>query len=150
MFTVRLKHVNKGKQCEKLKQSSFLFCPICISVLFNPVLFVGHFSAEELRHVCCRMSCTPGSPTWLVRACISFPPGGRSSQAAPRAVQTLPSAAVPYTAGLAAGWMVVFLVTGSYDVGRSNVFQRCLSSSNYCDGHLGTADWRSWVLIGGT
>lgn len=97
--------------------------------------------------MCCRISRTPGSPTWLVPVYINFPSGGRSSQAAPRAVQTFPLASVPYTASSGAVWMVIFLGTGSYVVGRSNMFQHCLSSDNDCDGHLGTADWRSWVLI---
>lgn len=95
MFTVRLKSVNKGKQHEKLKKSNFFFCPVCISVPSNPFFFfffVRHFAAEELRHVCCRISHTPGSPTWLVPAYIDFPPGGSSSLAAPCAVQTLPTA----------------------------------------------------------
>lgn len=87
MFTVRLKCVNKCEQCEKLKKSSVLFRPICISVPYNPFfflfVFVRHFAAEELRHVCCRISCIPGSPTRLVPAYISFPPGGRCSQAVP-------------------------------------------------------------------
>lgn len=148
MFTVRLKHVKKVNNMRNLKnvascfvQSAFLSCPILV------FFFVRHFGAEEIRHICCRICHTPGSPMWPMPVYLNFPPGGRSPQAA---VQTLPLASVPYTASSGAGWMVIFLVTGSYDVGRLSMFQCCISSGNYCDGHLGMADWRSWVLIGGT
>lgn len=141
----------KVNNMRSLKKISFLFCPVCFWFSVRSFFFtVEHFAAEELRHVRCRISRTPGSPTWPVPVYINFPPGGRSSQSAPRAVQTLPLASVPYTASSGAGWMAIFLGTGSYVVGRSNMFQHCLSSDNYCDGHLGTADWRSWVLMGGT
>lgn len=139
MFVLRLKHVNKGKCPGKLKKVVSHFV---VSVfLSSKILFVRHFAAEELRHVCCRV---PWGQLEPVHVYVGLPPRGRLSQAAPDAVQTLPSAHVPYLVGSATGAGVDadFARSWKKRCGEviSYVFRQCLSSNNCHDGHLGTAD----------
>lgn len=150
MFTVRLKHVNKDKQCEKLKKSSFLFCLICISVLSFFFFFFG-------QAICCwgtKARVLQDFPysrqPYVAGACLvhQFSSWRKTFPGCPSCCAD-PSLSHWPLHSECRGW-VVFLVSGSYDVGRSKMFQHCPSSGNFCEGHLRTADWRSWALIGGT
>lgn len=56
IFILRLKHGNKGKWPGKFKKKKKVASVFALAVLpSSKILFVRHFAAEELRHVCCRI-----------------------------------------------------------------------------------------------